>query len=158
MAPHSSAPAEVIFGIDPMLFAGVLFALTYLLIMTERVNRAIVSMGAAALMILGGVLTQEAAVEGVDFNTLGLLTGMMIIVAVTRHSGVFQFLAIWSAKRVKASPWGILVMLSLVTAVLSALQDKYIENSTFVNLPTWRQRPGKERFYENLARLASPLL
>jgi cardiolipin synthase len=41
---------------------------------------------------------------------------------------------------------------------LSALQDKYIENSTFVNLPTWRQRPGKERFYENLARLASPLL
>lgn len=123
MSPHSSATPEVIFGIDPVLFAGVLFALTYILIMTERVNRAIISMGAAALMILGGVLTQEAAVEGVDFNTLGLLTGMMIIVAITRQSGVFQYLAIWSAKRVHASPWGILVMLVLVTAVLSALLD-----------------------------------
>jgi Na+/H+ antiporter NhaD/arsenite permease-like protein len=123
MSPHTSASPEVIFGIDPILFAGVLFALTYLLIMTERVNRAIISMGAAALMILGGVLTQESAVEGVDFNTLGLLTGMMIIVAITRQSGVFQYLAIWSAKRVHASPWGVLVMLVLVTAVLSALLD-----------------------------------
>ena len=80
-------------------------------------------MTAAGLMILGGVLTQEAALEGIDFNTIGLLTGMMIIVAITRQSGIFQYLAIWSAKRVKASPWGILVMLSLVTAVLSALLD-----------------------------------
>jgi Na+/H+ antiporter NhaD/arsenite permease-like protein len=81
------------------------------------------SMTAAGLMILGGVLTQEAALEGIDFNTIGLLTGMMIIVAITRQSGIFQYLAIWSAKQVKASPWGILVMLSLVTAVLSALLD-----------------------------------
>jgi Na+/H+ antiporter NhaD/arsenite permease-like protein len=68
-------------------------------------------------------LTQEAAIQGIDFNTIGLLTGMMIIVAITRQSGVFQFLAIWSAKRVGASPWGILVMLVLVTAVFSALLD-----------------------------------
>lgn len=91
--------------------------------MSERVNRAIVSLLAAALMILGGVLTQEAAVEGVDFNTLGLLIGMMIIVAITRRSDIFQFLAIWSAKKVKANPWGILVMLVIVTAFLSAMLD-----------------------------------
>ncbi|MGD9297277.1 MAG: SLC13 family permease, partial [Chromatiales bacterium] len=114
---------QVIFGLDPMWFAGGLFFLTYILIMTERVNRAIVAMAAAALMILGGVLTQEAAVRGVDFNTLGLLTGMMIIVSITRKSGVFQYVAIWSAKRVDARPWGILVVLVLVTAVLSALLD-----------------------------------
>jgi Na+/H+ antiporter NhaD/arsenite permease-like protein len=114
---------DVIFGLHPQWYAGTLFVLTYLFIMSDRINRAIVSMVAAGLMVLGGVLTQEAAIEGVDFNTIGLLTGMMIIVAITRQSGVFQYLAIWSAKQVKGSPWGVLVMLSLVTAVLSALLD-----------------------------------
>ena len=99
MTPGTEPMPQVIFGLDPMWFAGGLFFLTYILIMTERVNRAIVAMAAAALMILGGVLTQEAAVRGVDFNTLGLLTGMMIIVSITRKSGVFQYVAIWSAKR-----------------------------------------------------------
>jgi len=75
------------------------------------------------LMIVGGVLTQEAAVKGVDFNTIGLLTGMMIIVGITRDSGVFQYLAIRSTKLVKANPWGILVMLMGVTALLSAMLD-----------------------------------
>jgi len=120
---HPTHEAQVIFGIDPTLYAGVLFVLTYVLIITERMNRAIISLSAACLMILGGVLTQEAAFEGVDFNTLGLLTGMMVIVGITRNSGVFQYLAIWSAKKVNADPWGILVMLVVVTAVLSALLD-----------------------------------
>ena len=116
-------PAHILFGLDPMWYAAVLFVLAYVLIMSERINRAIVSLLAAGLMIIGGVLTQEAALRGVDFNTLGLLVGMMIIVSITRQSGVFQFLAIWSAKKVKASPWGILVMLMMVTALLSALLD-----------------------------------
>ena len=120
---HGAGMMDIVFGLDPRWYAGTLFAVTYLVIMSDRINRAIVSMTAAALMILGGVLTQEAAIDGVDFNTIGLLTGMMIIVAITRQSGIFQFLAIWSAKQVRASPWGILVMLSLVTAVLSALLD-----------------------------------
>ncbi len=123
MTPGTEPVPEVIFGLDPMLFAGGVFLLTYILIMTERINRAIVAMAAAAIMILGGILTQEAAVRGVDFNTLGLLTGMMIIVSITRKSGIFQYVAIWSAKRVDARPWGILVVLVLVTAVLSALLD-----------------------------------
>jgi Na+/H+ antiporter NhaD/arsenite permease-like protein len=123
MMNHGPEVMDIVFGLDPQWYAGLLFALTYLLIMSDRINRAIVSLTAAGLMILGGVLTQEAAMEGIDFNTIGLLTGMMIIVAITKQSGVFQYLAIWSAKRVGASPWGILVMLSLVTAVLSALLD-----------------------------------
>ncbi|MCW8935114.1 MAG: ArsB/NhaD family transporter [Gammaproteobacteria bacterium] len=115
--------AEVIFGLSPVWFAGSLFVLSYALIVSERLNRAVIAMMAAALMIVGGVLTQEAAVQGVDFNTIGLLTGMMIIVGITRDSGIFQYLAIRSVKLVKADPWGILVMLMLVTALLSALLD-----------------------------------
>jgi len=120
---HDAHQAEVIFGLSPVWYAGSLFVLSYVLIVSERLNRAVISMMAAALMIVGGVLTQEAAVQGVDFNTIGLLTGMMIIVGITRDSGVFQYLAIRSAKIVKADPWGILVMLMLVTALLSALLD-----------------------------------
>ncbi|RDH86638.1 MAG: hypothetical protein DIZ78_06960 [endosymbiont of Escarpia spicata] len=120
---HNIHQPDVIFGFDPLWFAGALFVFTYAMILTERLNRAVVSLTMACLMILGGVLTQEAAFQGVDFNTLGLLTGMMLIVGITKDSGVFQYLAIWSAKRVNADPWGILVTLVLVTAILSALLD-----------------------------------
>ncbi len=113
----------LIFGLNPMWFATALFIITYIVVMTERINRAIVALTMAGLMIVCGVLNQEEALRGVDFNTLGLLIGMMVIVAITRKSGVFQYLAIWSAKKVKADPWGILVMLSLVTAIVSAFLD-----------------------------------
>jgi Na+/H+ antiporter NhaD/arsenite permease-like protein len=120
---HEAAATAVIFGIDPTWFSVSLFTLTYLLIITERLNRAIVSLTAACLMILGGVISQQAAFEGVDFNTLGLLTGMMLIVGVSKNSGMFQYVAIWAAKRVNASPWGILLVLTSVTAAFSALLD-----------------------------------
>ncbi len=106
-----------------MVLAAVLFVITYAVIMSEKINRAIVSLVAAGLMIMLGILNQEAAIRGVDFNTIGLLIGMMVIVAITRQSGIFQFLAIWSAKKVNANPWGILVMISLVTATTSAFLD-----------------------------------
>ena len=93
------------------------------MIVTEKINRSIVALLGAGLMISMGVVSQQAAINGIDFNTLGLLTGMMVIVAISRRSGVFQFVAVWSAKKVKASPWGILFMLSVVTAVFSALLD-----------------------------------
>ncbi len=114
---------HVIFGWDPLWVSAIIFVLTYAVIITERVNRAIVALLGAGLMIFTGVLNQQAAVNGVDFNTLGLLAGMMVIVAITRRCGVFQYVAIWSAKKVRASPWGILLMLSLVTALFSAFLD-----------------------------------
>jgi Na+/H+ antiporter NhaD/arsenite permease-like protein len=113
----------VMFGWDPLWLSAVLFIATYVVIVTEKINRAIVALIGAGLMITLGVLNQEAAIRGIDFNTLGLLTGMMVVVAVSRRSGMFQYVAVWSAKRVKADPWGILVMLSVVTAVFSALLD-----------------------------------
>jgi len=121
-APDASS-AHIIFGWDPLWVSSILFVATYAVIVSEKVNRAIISLLGAGLMIMLGVLNQETAISGIDFNTLGLLIGMMVIVAITKRSGVFQFIAVWSAKQVKASPWGILLMLSLVTAVFSAILD-----------------------------------
>jgi len=123
MHGESGLASHVIFGWDPLWVSSILFVATYALIVSEKVNRAIVAGLGAGLMVVLGVLNQKTAVSGIDFNTLGLLTGMMVIVAITRNSGVFQFVAVWSAKKVKASPWGILLTLSLVTAVFSSLLD-----------------------------------
>lgn len=70
-----------------------------------------------------GILNQAEAVSGIDFNTLALLVGMMMIVAVSEKSGIFQFVAIWAAKKVKASPRGLLAALALVTALFSGFLD-----------------------------------
>ena len=123
MHADQEAVSLVVFGWNPLWVSAILCIVTYILIMTEKVNRAIVAGLGAGLMVTLGILNQEQAIAGVDFNTLGLLTGMMVIVAITRRCGVFQYVAIWSAKKVKARPWGILLMLSIVTAVLSALLD-----------------------------------
>jgi Na+/H+ antiporter NhaD/arsenite permease-like protein len=119
----SGHAAEVIFGWDPFWVSTILFLLTYAVIVTDKINRAIVAGLGASLMVSLGVLNQQTAISGIDFNTLGLLSGMMVLVAITRGSGVFQYVAIWSAKKVEAKPWGILVMLSVVTAVFSSLLD-----------------------------------
>jgi Na+/H+ antiporter NhaD/arsenite permease-like protein len=115
--------SELSAGANAIWFAGLLFAGAYLTIMTDRINRAIVALVGAALMILGGILTQEQAIAGIDFNTIGLLLGMMVIVNITQKCGVFQYAAIGSAKFVQARPWGILVMMSVLTAGFSALLD-----------------------------------
>ena len=123
MDGHSDIASQVIFGWDALWVSTILFVATYVVIITEKINRAIVSLIGGGLMIVAGVLNQESAIRGIDFNTLGLLTGMMVIVAVTKRTGVFQYVAVWSAKKVHADPWGILVMFAIVTAVFSALLD-----------------------------------
>ena len=120
---EAPATGHVLFGLDPLWVATALLIATYAAIMSERLNRAIVALLGAGLMITLGLLNQEQAVAGIDFNTLALLTGMMLIVAIARRSGVFQYVAIISAKAAKASPAGILVMMGIVTALLSALLD-----------------------------------
>ncbi len=120
---EAPATGHVLFGLDPLWVATALLIATYAAIMSEKLNRAIVALLGAGLMITLGLLNQEQAVAGVDFNTLALLTGMMLIVAIARRSGVFQYVAIVSAKAAKASPAGILFMMGVVTALLSALLD-----------------------------------
>ncbi len=109
------------FGLDPVLVAVTLLVVTYVFIIGGRHNRAVVALLGAAAVIAVGALDQDEAIKGIDWDTIGLLTGIMILVAIARRSGLFQYLAIWSAQRVRASPAGILLMLQLTTAVLSAL-------------------------------------
>ena len=100
-----------------------ILAITYAAIMSDRVNRAIVALIGASVMVIVGVLDQEEAFKGIDWNTLGLLTGMMILVSISRRSGMFQYLAVWSAKAARAHPAGILFILQITTAVVSAFLD-----------------------------------
>lgn len=108
---------------DTTTIAVVIFVAAYALIISEKVHRTIVGIVGAMLMILCGILSQEVAIHHIDFNTLGLLIGMMTIVNITAETGLFNFLAIWAAQRVKANPMKLLLALALLTAVCSALLD-----------------------------------
>ena len=101
----------------------VIFVVAYALIISEKVHRTIVGLFGAMLMILFGIIDQETAVHHIDFNTLGLLMGMMIIVNITSETGLFNYLAIRAAQKVKARPVALLVVLSTITMVCSALLD-----------------------------------
>jgi Na+/H+ antiporter NhaD/arsenite permease-like protein len=120
---HVSAAAPVIFGADPFWVAIGVFALTYVFVIADRINRSIIALLGAGIMVITGVLSQDEAIRGIDFNTIALLTGMMVLVAIARRCGMFEYLAVWSAKQGRAQPWAILAMLSLVTAVVSAFLD-----------------------------------
>lgn len=100
-----------------------IFLLTYALIISEKIHRTIVAMAGGILMVVCGIVDQETALHHIDFNTLGLLVGMMIIVTVTAKTGLFNYLAILSARRANGDPVKIFISLSLITAVASALLD-----------------------------------
>ncbi len=117
------AASTVYFGLNPMWVSTCILAITYGVIMTEKVNRAIIALVGASIMVIVGVLDQEEAIKGIDWNTIGLLTGMMILVSISRRSGMFEYLAVWSAQAAKANPAGILFLLQITTAVLSAFLD-----------------------------------
>ena len=123
MENASEIATSAIFGWPPILVATVILVAAYFFIITEKINRAIVSLLGAGLLVLLGVLNFELVINGIDFNTIFLLTGMMVIVAITKESGVFQFVAIYTAKLVKANPRMLLIALAVVTAVFSALLD-----------------------------------
>jgi len=109
--------------IDHVIIGILIFIIAYVAIVSEKIHRMIVAVFGAGLMIIFHVLSQEEALSKIDFNTLGLLIGMMIIVNIIRETGLFQYLAIKSAKIAKGSPTKILVYFSVITAVASGLLD-----------------------------------
>ena len=84
---HAFTP-NVVFGLSPMWVSTILLVCVYAAIIWDKVNRAIIALLGIALMIFSGMLTQEEAMRGVDVNTIGLLTGMMILVSISRRSAV----------------------------------------------------------------------
>ena len=111
------------FGIQPAVIASIVLICSYIVLFSEKLNRAIAVMLGAVAMILLGVLSYEEAIKGVDFNTIALLVGMMIMVGIMEKSGAFQYAAVKSSKIVKANPRGILAVLGIITAILSAFLD-----------------------------------
>ncbi len=109
---------------DNHLIVGVsVFVLTYLLIVTEKFNRTAVAMFGAVLMLILNVEKQASAFHYIDLNTIFLLVGMMIIVNIMRKTGIFEYMAIRTAKIAKGDPWRIVVLFSILTGISSALLD-----------------------------------
>jgi Na+/H+ antiporter NhaD/arsenite permease-like protein len=109
--------------VEKSLVAIIIFLVAYAFIISEKIHRTVTALAGAVLLILFQVINQETAFHHIDFNTIGLLIGMMIIVSIVSQTGLFNYLAIWAAKRVKADPVKLLVSLGVLTAVSSALLD-----------------------------------
>ncbi|UCD99169.1 MAG: ArsB/NhaD family transporter [Chloroflexota bacterium] len=102
---------------------GGLFLATYAIIVSERVDRTIVALLGGILMVLIGVFDQQHAFDAVDWNVIFLLAGMMIVANLLRETGIFQWIAVKAVQLGRGQPFQILVILSLITAVASALLD-----------------------------------
>ncbi|MGX8796366.1 SLC13 family permease [Fusibacter sp. JL298sf-3] len=108
---------------DHIVLAILIFTVTYVIIMSEKINRTSIALFGAVLLLIFNVIDQETAVHHIDFNTIGLLIGMMIIVNIMKKSGIFGYVAIKAAKLAKGDPWKIIVLFSIITAISSALLD-----------------------------------
>lgn len=105
------------------IIAVVIFIVTMTAIMTEKVHRTVAAMAGAILLLVTGILSLDSAIGYVDVNTLGVLVGMMLFVGIVKNSGIFEYIAIKSAKLAKGRPWPIMVAFIVITAVLSAFLD-----------------------------------
>jgi Na+/H+ antiporter NhaD/arsenite permease-like protein len=103
--------------------AALVFVATYAVIASDRVNKTLAALFGGLLMIVLRVIDQEQAFDAVDFNVIFLLAGMMILAGILRRTGFFQWLAIRSVKVALGDPFRLLVVLTLVTAILSAFLD-----------------------------------
>jgi Na+/H+ antiporter NhaD/arsenite permease-like protein len=109
------------------IFSGLIFIISLVLIFSEKIHRSIVGIAGSVFMVaLGKILgfySEEAALEAIDFNTLGLLLGMMVLVAMLEPTGFFQYLAVWAARASKGKPVRLFVLLGSITTVLSMFLD-----------------------------------
>src|SRR3972149_8665610 len=113
--------------IIPAILATIIFFGSLILIFSENLHRSITAVAGGALMVLLGKIlgfySEEAALEAIDFNTLGLLLGMMILVAMLEPTGFFQYIAVWAARASGGKPVLLFVLLGSITTVLSMFLD-----------------------------------
>ena len=107
----------------PQIISIVIFLVVFALIISEKIHRTTAALAGAVVLILTGIVTFDVGMEHIDFGTLGVLVGMMIFVAVVKQSGIFEYIAIKTAKLAKGNPWIIMVLFCIITAVLSAFLD-----------------------------------
>ena len=109
------------------ILAVAVFAGAYVFLVADRVDRTKVALVGAGLMLLLHITDAEAAFfsedSGIEWNVIFLLLGMMVIVSVLRRTGVFEYVAIWCAKRSRGKPYQLMVLLCVLTAVASAVLD-----------------------------------
>lgn len=111
----------------PIILSSLIFIISLVFIFSEKINRSIAAIAGGVVMVgVGKVLgfySEEAALEGIDFNTLGLLLGMMILVSMLEPTGFFQYLAVWAARASRGKPVRLFVLLGSITTVLSMFLD-----------------------------------
>ena len=101
-----------------------IFLLTYAIIITEKMNRAVIALFGAVMMLLLGIVDMHTGfTDYIEWSTIFLLIGMMILVGIAGKTGIFQYIAIKAAQRANGNPVKILIILSLLTAVGSAFLD-----------------------------------
>lgn len=110
-----------------VIITTLLFLIVLALIFTEQLERTIAaSIGAAVILILGiylGFYSEEEAIAAIDFDTIGLLLGMMIMVALLEPTGFFQFMAVWAGRISRGNPVLLMVMLGVITTLISMFLD-----------------------------------
>lgn len=104
-----------------------IFVVTFFFILTERIHRTVIGLFGAVAMVIAGMIFDfyhpEQVIEAVDFNTLGLLFGMMLLVSLLEKTGFFQYVGIWTAKKTGGSPWLLMLALGAITGVFSMVLD-----------------------------------
>lgn len=109
------------------VISSVIFVVTFILIFTERIHRTVIGLFGAVVMVAAGMYFKfyapGQALQAIDFNTIGLLLGMMIIVAILEKTGFFQYLAIVAAKKTKGDPWKLVVVMGTITTLVSLVLD-----------------------------------
>ena len=109
---------------EQMIFALIIFIICYVLIASEKINKVVVALAGAVLFIFLGYVSQDNAFTNyIDWNVIFLLIGMMIMVGIIKNTGIFEYIAIFLAKKARGNPKKILIMLFLITGVFSAFLD-----------------------------------
>jgi Na+/H+ antiporter NhaD/arsenite permease-like protein len=105
------------------VIALVIFISTLIFVSLEKINRTVITLSGALIFILLRILNQHEAFLAIDFNTIGLLTGMMVMVSIIKRTGLFQYLAIKISKLAKGNIFHLLFFLSIITGILSSVLD-----------------------------------
>jgi len=105
------------------IIALIIFIVTLIFVSLEKINRTVITLGGALLFILIKILNQQEAFLAIDFNTIGLLTGMMVMVSIIKKTGLFQYLAIKISKLAKGNIFYLLFFLSIITGIFSSVLD-----------------------------------